>query len=150
MNAYLEVCLNPNSFKGPAKFDCRISLDQAGPELRPGMSSNLVITAETVDNALWVPSQALFERDGRSFVIVRGQAKEYGTANRLEGVFERLFDAVEEHAGALAFFGSQFAHVLAGQGESAFAAEGLDADGLQFLGAPGGGDAGQGTGFQFL
>ena len=68
----------------------------------------------------------------------------------LEGVFERLFDAVEEHAGALAFFGRQFAHVLAGQGERAFAAEGLDADGLQFLGAPGGGDAGQGTGFQFL
>jgi hypothetical protein len=53
------------------KFDCRISLDQAGPELRPGMSSNLVITAETVDNALWVPSQALFERDGRSFVYLK-------------------------------------------------------------------------------
>ena len=31
---------------------------------------------------------ALALRDGRSFVIVRGKAKEYGTANRLEGVFE--------------------------------------------------------------
>jgi orotate phosphoribosyltransferase len=31
---------------------------------------------------------ALSLRDGRSFVIVRGKAKEYGTANRLEGVFE--------------------------------------------------------------
>ena len=31
---------------------------------------------------------ALALRDGRPFVIVRGQAKEYGTANRLEGVYE--------------------------------------------------------------
>jgi hypothetical protein len=53
------------------KFDCRMALDQASPELRPGMSSNLVITAETLDNVLWVPSQALFERDGRSFVYLK-------------------------------------------------------------------------------
>jgi hypothetical protein len=53
------------------KFDCRMTLDQASPELRPGMSSNLVITAETLDNVLWVPSQALFERDGRSFVYLK-------------------------------------------------------------------------------
>jgi len=53
------------------KFECRMSLDQASPELRPGMSSNLVITAETLDNVLWVPSQALFERDGRSFVYLK-------------------------------------------------------------------------------
>jgi multidrug resistance efflux pump len=53
------------------KFECRITLDHAGPDLRPGMSSNLVITAETLDNALWAPSQALFERDGRSFVYLR-------------------------------------------------------------------------------
>jgi orotate phosphoribosyltransferase len=31
---------------------------------------------------------ALALRDGRRFVIVRGQAKGYGTANRLEGVYE--------------------------------------------------------------
>jgi hypothetical protein len=53
------------------KFECRMTLDQAGPELRPGMSSNLVITAEKLDNVLWVPSQALFERDGRSFVYFK-------------------------------------------------------------------------------
>jgi multidrug efflux pump subunit AcrA (membrane-fusion protein) len=50
------------------RFDCRMVLDQAGPELRPGMSSNLVITAEKLDNVLWVPSQAMFERDGKPFV----------------------------------------------------------------------------------
>ncbi|MGD0500217.1 MAG: efflux RND transporter periplasmic adaptor subunit [Bryobacteraceae bacterium] len=52
-------------------FQCRIALDQAGPELRPGMSSNLVITAEKLDNALWAPSQALFERDGRTYVYLK-------------------------------------------------------------------------------
>jgi multidrug efflux pump subunit AcrA (membrane-fusion protein) len=52
-------------------FDCRISLDNASPELRPGMSSSLTITAGKLDNALWVPSQALFEKDGRPFVYLR-------------------------------------------------------------------------------
>src|SRR5262249_50453163 len=53
------------------RFECRIALDQAGPELRPGMTSNLVITAEALDDVLWVPSQALFESDGRTFVYAR-------------------------------------------------------------------------------
>lgn len=52
-------------------FDCRISLDKASPSLRPGMSSNIVITAETLSNVLWAPSQALFEKDGRPFVYLR-------------------------------------------------------------------------------
>lgn len=50
------------------RFECRIALDQAGPELRPGMTSNLVITVETLNDVLWIPSQALFESDGRNFV----------------------------------------------------------------------------------
>lgn len=53
------------------RFECRMALDQPGPELRPGMTSNLVITAEQLDNVLWVPSQALFERDGRAFVYLK-------------------------------------------------------------------------------
>ena len=35
------------------------------------MTSNLVITAEKLENVVWVPSQALFERDGRSFVYLK-------------------------------------------------------------------------------
>ena len=54
------------------RFECRIALDQAAPELRPGMTSNLVITVDTLDNVLWIPSQALFESDGRTFVYARG------------------------------------------------------------------------------
>jgi hypothetical protein len=49
-------------------FETRITLDNGGPELRPGMTSNMVIVAETVENALWVPFQAVFESDGRTFV----------------------------------------------------------------------------------
>jgi multidrug efflux pump subunit AcrA (membrane-fusion protein) len=53
------------------RFECRIALDETGPELRPGMTSNILITVETLDDALWLPSQALFESDGRAFVYVR-------------------------------------------------------------------------------
>jgi HlyD family secretion protein len=53
------------------RFECRIALDHAGPELRPGMTSNMVITVDTLDDVLWVPSQALFESDGRNFVYVK-------------------------------------------------------------------------------
>ena len=53
-------------------FECRITLDAPAPELRPGMTSNMIITVDTLENALWVPSQAIFESDGRSFVYTRG------------------------------------------------------------------------------
>jgi hypothetical protein len=53
------------------KFECRIALEDSGPELRPGMTSNMVITIETLDNVLWIPSQALFDSDGRSFVYLQ-------------------------------------------------------------------------------
>jgi len=78
------VALSGKSFTGRVKslgntsgqawnrtFDCRISLDKASPELRPGMSSNIVITAEVMNNVLWVPSQALFEKDGHPYVYLR-------------------------------------------------------------------------------
>jgi hypothetical protein len=51
-------------------FDCRIALEQAAPGMRPGMSSNIVITTGTLPNSLWVPSQALFESDSRTFVYL--------------------------------------------------------------------------------
>lgn len=53
------------------RFECRIALDETGPELRPGMTSNILITVEALDDVLWVPSQALFESDGRAFVYLR-------------------------------------------------------------------------------
>ena len=54
-------------------FEVRITLDQPAPELRPGMTSNMVITVDTLPDVLWIPSQALFESDGRTFVYARGK-----------------------------------------------------------------------------
>jgi hypothetical protein len=53
------------------RFECRVSLDNPTPELRPGMTANLVITSETLKDVLWLPAQALFESDGRTFAYVR-------------------------------------------------------------------------------
>jgi len=53
------------------RFECRIALNQPDPQLRPGMSARFRIVTGTLPNALWVPSQALFEADGRKFVYLR-------------------------------------------------------------------------------
>jgi hypothetical protein len=39
--------------------------------MRPGMTSNMLITAESLDDVLWIPSQALYESDGKTFVYMR-------------------------------------------------------------------------------
>ena len=49
-------------------FNCRIALDRDDEGLRPGLSVDVVIRVETLDNVLWVPSQAVFQREGRWFV----------------------------------------------------------------------------------
>jgi membrane fusion protein (multidrug efflux system) len=50
------------------RFDCKLTLENPAPELRPGMTARIVITTGVLNNVLWVPSQALFESDGRTFV----------------------------------------------------------------------------------
>jgi len=52
-------------------FECKLALDDPAPELRPGMSAIVVLTTNELKNVLWIPAQALFEADGRSFVYVR-------------------------------------------------------------------------------
>jgi macrolide-specific efflux system membrane fusion protein len=51
-------------------FDCHIALDHPAPELRPGMSVRVAITTDSIRDALWLPAQALFEADGRTYVYV--------------------------------------------------------------------------------
>jgi len=50
------------------RFECRLAIDDPSPELRPGASIRLRITTEVMRSVLWLPSQALFESDGRKFV----------------------------------------------------------------------------------
>ncbi len=52
-------------------FECKISLDNPTAELRPGMSANVVVTTDRLHHVLSLPTQALFESDGRTFVYVR-------------------------------------------------------------------------------
>jgi multidrug efflux pump subunit AcrA (membrane-fusion protein) len=52
-------------------FDCRVSVDDPAAELRPGMSVVLRIHTGQLDDVLWLPAQALFESDGRTFVYAR-------------------------------------------------------------------------------
>jgi RND family efflux transporter MFP subunit len=49
-------------------FNCRIALLDADDSLRPGMSVDVVINVETLEDVVWIPSQAVFEREGRRFV----------------------------------------------------------------------------------
>jgi len=53
------------------EFECRISLDNPSPELRQGMTVRVEITTGTIQDALWIPSQALFESDDRAYVYLR-------------------------------------------------------------------------------
>jgi HlyD family secretion protein len=52
-------------------FECKASLDETSPELRPGMSTEVVISTETLHGALSIPAQALVDSSGTSFVYVR-------------------------------------------------------------------------------
>lgn len=82
--SFSVVALPGKSFSGHVKsiggtvgspwerhFECRITVEQPVPELRPGMTCNLVITIETMDNVIWLPSQAMFDSDGRAFVYLK-------------------------------------------------------------------------------
>ena len=61
---------------------------QFSPGMRPGMSSNIVITTGTLPNALWVPSQALFESDSRTYRL-SGNAFRLHAARREIGAPQR-------------------------------------------------------------
>ncbi|MDQ2841082.1 MAG: HlyD family efflux transporter periplasmic adaptor subunit [Acidobacteriota bacterium] len=53
------------------RFPCKLTIDHTSPELRPGMTAKLIITTDRLRNVLWLPAQALFENDGRTFVYAR-------------------------------------------------------------------------------
>lgn len=50
------------------RFECKLALLETAPELRPGMSAQIVIALETMKSATWLPAQALFEQSGKTFV----------------------------------------------------------------------------------
>jgi RND family efflux transporter MFP subunit len=53
-------------------FDLILELGSADQRLRPGMSANARIAVDRTPDAVLLPSQALFQKGGRSVVYVRG------------------------------------------------------------------------------
>lgn len=51
-------------------FEVRIRLKEPPPTIKPGMSAEVEIIVDKEEDALIVPSQAIFERDGKSFLYI--------------------------------------------------------------------------------
>ena len=54
------------------RFECKLNVTGATPDMRPGMTARIVIETHTAKNVLWIPAQALYESDGRKFVYTQG------------------------------------------------------------------------------
>ena len=52
------------------RFECKMTLEQPTPDLRPGMSVRIVLETGRMEKVLAIPAQALFERDGKPFVYL--------------------------------------------------------------------------------
>jgi hypothetical protein len=53
------------------KFDLAIQLDSHDPRLRPGFSARLSIRGEQISRAVSIPSEAVFEHDGKKVVYCK-------------------------------------------------------------------------------
>ena len=59
--------------RGTKFFSVTVQLDQSEPRLRPGMTARVQIEVEERPRALFVPLEAVFERDGRTIVYLAGR-----------------------------------------------------------------------------
>jgi len=77
------LALEEKERRGAKFFGVTVLVDGSEPRLRPGMTAQVEIEVEERPRALYVPLQAVFERDGRSlcYVVRRGrlQAQEVVT-----------------------------------------------------------------------
>lgn len=58
---------------GAGSSEVSITLSRPNNQLRPGFTAHLVILGDDLQNALWIPREAVFEKDGKQIVYVRGQ-----------------------------------------------------------------------------
>jgi HlyD family secretion protein len=58
---------------GAKFFAVSISINESEPRLRPGMSARVEIEVDERPRALYVPLEAVFEREGRSLVFLAGR-----------------------------------------------------------------------------
>ncbi len=55
----------------PKIYDTKINTDTTDPRLMPGMTVKIEIIVETVKNVLFVPVEAAFNREGKTYCLVR-------------------------------------------------------------------------------
>jgi len=53
------------------RFDATFQLGEADPNIRPGVTAQVTITGEVIKDVLYLPRQALFEKEGKPLVYVR-------------------------------------------------------------------------------
>ncbi len=70
------------------KFDATFQLDKLSADLRPGITAQVIILGDEVRDALFLPRQALFEKDGKPVAYVRSgsefEAREVTIKHRTE------------------------------------------------------------------
>ena len=54
----------------PKNFDLRVALDQTDARLKPGMTAQIIVILDRVADALAIPVQASFEKDGEAVAYV--------------------------------------------------------------------------------
>jgi HlyD family secretion protein len=59
--------------RGAKFFGVTIQINESEPRLRPGMTARVEIQVEERERALYVPLEAVFEKDGRQVVFVAGR-----------------------------------------------------------------------------
>ena len=83
---------------GARKFDASFQLDKSDGQLRPGLTAEVVIQGDKTQGALYLPPQAVFEKDGKPVVYVRNGARfnsrEVKIVRRTEG--EIIIDGLSE------------------------------------------------------
>ncbi len=57
------------------KFDATFTLDRSAADVRPGTTANIIVVGDQVLNALYLPRQAVFDKDGKPVVYVRNGEK---------------------------------------------------------------------------
>jgi len=73
-------------------FDVEVQLDSTKAELRPGMTCGIRLIVNRVSDALTIPLQSVFEKDGKTIVYVMGAR---GPAEREVKVGRRSNDRIE-------------------------------------------------------
>jgi len=64
-----------SSWPPPRNFDVVLEIRDADPRLRPGMSANARIALNRIDDAIVVPSESVFQKNGKTIVYVRRGSK---------------------------------------------------------------------------